>query len=590
MINTDSPVKWPTIGPANHVSADSSAEECVARAKKWLSGCLKTHHACRRLGPPILPTRVISVGACDEDVKLYVPEPETKAEYAALSHCWGGSHPVVLLKANLARMQEHLELDESCRTFREAIDVTRRLGIPYLWIDSLCILQDQDDGSDWEAEAPKMSAVYNRATVTISAASSPNTAGGLFPRQEDRKEKNKVVAVATPGADGAGGRVFVRVRNPAVRDVDEMVHSSTDVEVPHLRSRGWILQEDHLSPRMLHFRKEELAWTCSTYTRCECRVRPGLPRPHPFRADPGTMDPGEKPAATYKLGVDWPDIVMEYSRRSLTKDSDRIAALSGLANYMEECTTDTYYAGMWYEDLRYQLMWHVDVRNPEGNEDLALPTSRFPFPYAPSWSWMSVPGPITYFQRDSSDSAPFHPASQSRGAVQPVGIVVNVGRFPTDWGNLVGPLLMAPLFLITQVLPIKFDPETKNWTPGVAVADFGSDNLRVYIDVEEDRPEDNADKSFALVLVGRWTGTGMTILCMESVCILARRMTAEQTPLVELARRFQLRCGGRQFGEGSDMMLPEFECSYERVGLVRGAGSLEAWRAAGVGNARVFLF
>lgn len=97
----------------------------------------------------MLPTRVIEVGESDDDVRIFVNADNRQEDYVALSHCWGGAKPTVLLKSNLEAMQEHLVLDGESRTFLDAIRFVRRLGIPYLWIDSLCILQDKDDLSDW---------------------------------------------------------------------------------------------------------------------------------------------------------------------------------------------------------------------------------------------------------------------------------------------------------------------------------------------------------------------------------------------------------------------------------------------------------
>lgn len=97
----------------------------------------------------MLPTRVIEVGKSDGDVRIFVNADNRHEDYVALSHCWGGAKPTVLLKSNLEAMQEHLVLDGESKTFVDAIHFVRRLGIPYLWIDSLCILQDKDDLSDW---------------------------------------------------------------------------------------------------------------------------------------------------------------------------------------------------------------------------------------------------------------------------------------------------------------------------------------------------------------------------------------------------------------------------------------------------------
>lgn len=121
----------------------------MALARKWIHNCLSSHGECKRSGKPILPTRVIEVGESEDDVRIFVNAGRHREDYVALSHCWGGAKPAVLLKSNLEAMQTHLALNAESKTFVDAINFVRRLGIPYLWIDSLCILQDKDDLSDW---------------------------------------------------------------------------------------------------------------------------------------------------------------------------------------------------------------------------------------------------------------------------------------------------------------------------------------------------------------------------------------------------------------------------------------------------------
>jgi hypothetical protein len=171
---------------------------------------------------------------------LHVSDPDEQGEYAALSHCWGSGHPQTLKKGNLSEMQDSLLLNEASKTFRDAIDVTRRLGISYLWIDSLCIIQDDDGGRDWLLENPRMGDVYNNATVTICASVSTSTEEGLFVKPDDRLHGNKSVELNCPSPDGQRATtVFARVRHETVFNLSTIVHSSQKSETPHLDSRGW---------------------------------------------------------------------------------------------------------------------------------------------------------------------------------------------------------------------------------------------------------------------------------------------------------------------------------------------------------------
>ena len=150
-------------------------------------------------------------------------------------------------------------------------------------------------------------------------------------------------------------------------------------------------------------------------------------------------------------------------------------------------------------------------------------------------------------------------------------------------------MIMCPLFLVARVLPVHFDMVNRQWEPLHPVDDFGSANLRVNIDVAEDLPELRPGSSYVFILAGRWVGQGMTIACMQAVCLVARRMPREMEPFLAVAREFQRRMSGNQ-NPFADVRSPNITNSYERVGLVRGAGSLEAWERAKVPGEAAFLF
>jgi hypothetical protein len=558
-----------------------------------------------RTGVPRLPTRVINVGTSDDDVRLETETADVTGEYVALSHVWGGVLPIRLTASTLEEKRKKLVFDDASKTLQEAVDVTRRLGIPYIWIDSLCIIQEGDGGEDWNREAPKMSDIYNMATLTISAGSSKSSATGLFPSREDRSRMDKKVIVH----ESPAGNLFARFRYGDPFSAGEAAHSSSPLEAPQIRSRGWVLQEDLLSPRILQFRKEEMTWTCSTYSRCECRLRPSLPLAHPFRAARGLTV--KNPERSRRFVLEWPSIVMDYTRRELTKPEDRMMALAGLADYMEEETTDTYYGGLWYEDISFGLLWRSD--NAGGSSRMKLapaddeqqktrfrqrvrrlsakvfkskpsPPSRLPISYAPSWSWTSISGPVSYFERYPVGSAPSHPAVKTLDAIDARLKVLNLVRFPA--GNTVfGPLVFCPLSALGLVLPITYDQRTKQWQPETKIDDLDPANLIFHIDVSDEDPTADESGKYALVFAGEWKGQGFTIVSMQCVCILVRLIESEAfTALVNVAYE---RVG---LTEEQIPFAPSVDNSYTRVGLVRGAGSLDAWAKRGDLIRPFFLF
>jgi hypothetical protein len=308
-------------------------------------------------------------------------------------------------------------------------------------------------------------------------------------------------------------------------------------------------------------------------------MRPNLPLPHPFRSPAGTKNDLK---ATEAIQMNWPLAVMDYTRRDLSIATDRVAALCGMADYIEKTTTDTYFCGIWYEDMSFQLLWYVDTPAP----------SRFASPYAPSWSWMSVHSPIYYYNRYPAGVAPISPLMKSMDAVESFLHVNFTLRYPVDADNLNGALIAAPLLLVAYTLPVEYDKVQKQWhLTEHAVEDFMPSMLRVHIDVAEDLPENNPDASYVFILAGRWKAEGHTIACLEAVCIVARKMTGSEEPLVETAATLQKEQLKKDTGDLlKSKPLPALESSYTRVGLARGAGSLAAWEKADFPMSILWLF
>jgi hypothetical protein len=148
----------------------------------WLKKCLEGHEKCNNRPNAVLPTRVIDVGPADGSSEPFILSPQegTRGSWVALSHCWGGQIPQVTTALNISERENYLPLNSLPQTFIDAVWITRRLGFQYLWIDSLCILQDSI--SDWAHEASRMRNVYKGATVTISATMASNSATGIFGR------------------------------------------------------------------------------------------------------------------------------------------------------------------------------------------------------------------------------------------------------------------------------------------------------------------------------------------------------------------------------------------------------------------------
>ncbi|PQE20233.1 heterokaryon incompatibility protein [Rutstroemia sp. NJR-2017a BBW] len=208
----------------------------------WVNNCNTAHSACKREVPQ-LPTRVIDIGRPDFDgpAKL-ITTHGIKAYYTALSHCWGSLQPLTTTLDTLQEREQGLRVQSLPKTFSDAIQVTKRLEIQYIWIDSLCIVQD--DPLDWQAEAAQMATVYQNAYLTLSATAASDGSGGLNWPFEPSSQFNY---------DG-GKRAYFRTET----NTENTVNDSP------LGVRAWVLQETLLSRRLVHFAKDQLYWQCAT--------------------------------------------------------------------------------------------------------------------------------------------------------------------------------------------------------------------------------------------------------------------------------------------------------------------------------------
>lgn len=289
-------------------------------------------------------------------------------------------------------LQSHMKAiswDAIPATFQDAIRISRKLGVQYVWIDSLCIIQDSV--KDWESESSKMAEIYRNSYVTIAGAASKDSKGGLGlnrPRQTGTTLK---------GTTSSGKQYSIRVQcsiqpqspidDKTPKDgIQHPISPTTSIRddfggafgVFPLLTRGWVFQERLLSPRFIQFGKDELLWDCKESILCECGQRPP-DLPH----NQITMKSRDNELLSHK----WRKIVGFYCSLNLTYPQDKLPALSGLAKQMGERKPDaTYLAGIWSDSLDLDLLWI-----PYGPEARRLDEY-----IGPSWSWAQVGRKIIY--------------------------------------------------------------------------------------------------------------------------------------------------------------------------------------------------
>lgn len=287
-------------------------------------------------------------------------------------------------------------------TIRDAITVTERLGIKYIWIDSLCIVQD--DRQDKHAELGRMSQYYRNSFLTI-AASTPSATTGFIgrlgrcekhpdsPLPRDLVPLDVFAHVHDSKDSGVAGKIYVREENPY------QLH-----EEP-INKRAWTLQECILAPRVVLF-GSRVIWFCQHMTHSDGGVEDwsfdqddleGTRREFQVqlcRLERGALDNEMFPRSSWPMNETrtdyslWHRLVGTYSRRALSYPADKLPAISAVAAEFSKLAKDTYLAGLWRLNLPRDLLWTT----------LEAATHRSKTWRAPTWSWASVDDAIVYKQ------------------------------------------------------------------------------------------------------------------------------------------------------------------------------------------------
>ncbi|KAI0843895.1 HET-domain-containing protein [Daldinia vernicosa] len=414
---------WAKLDP--YIGSPQSLES----VQSWISSCEKSHEdLCRSPteAGAFFPTRILDVQkACcgyvflrsrdeamvqrdtgEEDLCCHTPTSTLEHVYPAywtLSHRWGDPSKInQLCKETEHQLRAGIPLDELSPTFRDATLFVHRLGYRYLWIDSLCIFQDSE--VDWQREADIMADVYRNSFCNISAIS-PSidpSLGGLFRQRMDNAR------FLYPFKTNIG----IRVRSPSELDYGPWIAWNDsiwidEIESAALHTRGWVVQERFLSTRIIHFTRNQIYWECLGCTHCEADIMIGLvnsrkvkdedyiqrKRGYGYKAsrreiikEKANLQARRGRTELYSGGgispFFWLTILSTYMTCNLTKDSDKLIAMSGIVKAFRVATGDTYLAGLWKQSLHYGLLWKSTA-----NRGTRIRRNES---YAPSWSWASV--------------------------------------------------------------------------------------------------------------------------------------------------------------------------------------------------------
>ncbi|RSL88935.1 hypothetical protein CEP51_001463 [Fusarium floridanum] len=351
--------------------------ETIRQIFEWISHCKQTHSLCDVQDPNFMPTRLIDLGPSNDAIRLIETDSKIQASYVCLSHCWGGKTPLTTKVDNLQMHLQSIGWHEIPQTFRDAICYTRLLRIRYIWIDSLCIIQDSPD--DWSTESKMMGQVYSNAYLTLGAVTAPDSSTGMFNMSSSfgLHSERKITGITIAG--------FPYLYNVYKRPNHDHLHpagwrSYDDRESFPLLGRAWAFQERIMSPRFLHIGHPELRWECKETVLCECGDIDQL-------SIKMTWVKVLESSSAFQLEKARRDLVEAYSRLSLTYEGDKLPAFSGLAKQACRASPSSeYLAGLFRGSLVVDMLWMNRRRD----------TNNLKHWRAPTWSWASLDAFIVF--------------------------------------------------------------------------------------------------------------------------------------------------------------------------------------------------
>jgi hypothetical protein len=459
----------PAFGTLAVVAGDARSDETAKFIRDCVKSCITgrgTHRWCQQSGD-VVPTRLVQIECpgwdlsseegyrtCEIRWKVVCADVAT-SKYAALSHCWGkGKHALPKLekateesKGNMAERFRWSSAKTLPETFKDGMYVALMLGLDYIWIDSLCIIQNCD--KDWADEAAKMGEYYQSAFLTIAAGSSE--AGAVpFLRIRPAQYKHENIRFYGPAKKSIfstmmtprdSSTLHAKLSSKVVEETGEQTVSwgrtkPSNSKIPGpLATRTWTLQEHILSTRILHFTDEGVRWECRTCNKSE-DGRVCLPSYLQAWNSFTEYSPDKRD----ELQAFWRLILIDYTSREVSFRKDILIALSGVAERMHRINHQPYLAGLWEDRIIEDLCWMPAARygdrvTPTHYKDIELPT----------WSWISVRHPATYAVVDEKGTFTARSVLQDYAVIQLPGDTNPFGRVCSGALVLLSPVVECEL-------------------------------------------------------------------------------------------------------------------------------------------------
>lgn len=379
------------------INTNPASEENFDRARSWLLQCkngVGLHTWCKPPVQTFMPTHVLRLDTSTQSINLV---HSTRIEpYAALSYCWGGDQPHKLTSRNYAEYSAKIDTAQLPTTIKDAVDVAKELGLQYLWIDSLCIIQD--DPRDVVKEIAQMPDIYSQALVTISVSRAETVSEGFL------HEIDSATFVTE------SFKLRFQCPNEAIGPVHLLGVPDGSVLISTLSRRGWTLQERCLSPRILDYGTFQIRWICNSsksqkgftngWQRNEFGALSECDELRELDEDGFKVEEGNKEYKSGHILSTWRSLVKAYTHRDLSVSTDRILAISALAHRIGDMLQDQYLAGLWRSRLPFDLLWFVDEIFDGSRGVSVLRPAKY---QGPSWSWVTVNSPVDFFSVSSEN-------------------------------------------------------------------------------------------------------------------------------------------------------------------------------------------
>ncbi|KAJ5721221.1 HET domain protein [Penicillium malachiteum] len=364
----------------------------LAKIRNWMTSCSQEHASCNSLKNPILPRFVVQLRSSPSDqgndnlnpiLRITESELSEKAPYIAFSYPWGvRKQPVQLMKNNINEMKHFINYKSLPRAIKDIIRLSQKFEINYIWIDVLCIVQD--DPKVKKEQIHRMKNIFENSSLTVQALNIKSVHESfLLPRNHHVHEPLKLKY-------NENNHIYLRDFKPQTAPTD-----STG-------NRAWMYEEAVLPSRLLVYYRDQFTFRCGGQTQYEdgCQhesfslSNPSDSRPLIISKSPAPPD------GRLDYLADWyKNILASYMPRLLTDPHDRLPAIGGVAQKVKPYIGGRYIAGIWESDLSWGLLWESDNGKAKSvSRKMERPIER----RAPSWSWASVDGSVRYefFKRE----------------------------------------------------------------------------------------------------------------------------------------------------------------------------------------------